>query len=319
MIKNIGVFGVGGVGGFFGGKLCQIKNTQTTVSFLARGEHLREIRENGLTLKTEKEGVQICRPTLVTDSVDSMPELDLCIVCVKGFDLKPLLSQLKNRVSESTILLPLLNGVDICSRIRSVIDRGVVLPACVYVGTHIESPGVVAQKGGACKILTGADPRHSEYSYKPLLELFEQADILCEWRNDIQTCIWEKFIFIASFGIVTAAHSRTIGEVLENETLRRDVSSVINEVISIADGAGVRLPSDIAEAAMQKGATFPYETKTSFQRDFEVSRKLDERDLFAGAVLKYAKELGLEAPKTEELLKRLEKIKPSSDWVAVSD
>jgi len=80
-----------------------------------------------------------------------MPELDLCIVCVKGFDLERLLLRLKDRIRENTIIIPLLNGADVYSRIRSVIDKGIVLPACVYVGTHIESPGVVAQKGVAIK------------------------------------------------------------------------------------------------------------------------------------------------------------------------
>lgn len=313
MIRNIGIFGVGGVGGYFGGKLCQTNDPQATIAFFARGEHLREIRKNGLTLKTEKEGVLRCRPTLATDSMDSMPELDLCIICVKEFDLTPLLSQLKDRVSEKTVILPLLNGVDVYTRIRSIIDRGKVLPACVYVGTHIESPGVVAQKGGACKILIGSDPRHSDYIPESLLKLFRQADILHDWRDDIQTCIWEKFIFIASFGTVTAASSNTIGEVLENEARRKDVSSIINEIISIADQVGVPLPRNIAEKTIQKAATFPYDTKTSFQRDFEIEGKPDERDLFAGAILKFARTFGLETPKTKELLKNLEEIKPSSN------
>jgi len=311
MIRNIGILGTGGVGGFFGGKLCLGTDTQTRIFFLARGKHFERIKEHGLTLKTEKEGELLCRPALVTNSINDMPELDLCLLCVKGFDLPPLLSQLKSRVSEKTVLLPLLNGIDIYTRVRSVIDKGIVLSACAYIGTHIEKPGVVAQKGGACKILFGPDPRHRDYAPEALLQLFRRADILHDWKHDIRTSIWEKFIFIASFGIVTAAHDKTIGEVLENGALRDDVSDIINEIISIAGRIGVPLPSDIAETAMKKGTTFPYETKTSFQRDFAVDNKLDERDLSAGAILRLAREFGLEAPKTEELLTKLEKIKPS--------
>lgn len=311
MIRNIGILGTGGVGGFFGGKLCLGTDTQNRVFFLARGKHLERIKEHGLTLKTEKERELLCRPTLATNSIHDMPELDLCLLCVKEFDLPPLLSELKNRVSEKTVLLPLLNGIDIYERVRSVIDKGIVLPACVYIGTHIESPGVVAQRGGACKILFGPDPRHRDYTPEALLQLFRRAGILHDWKQNIRTSIWEKFIFIASFSLVTAAHDRTVGEVLENESLRDDVSGIINEIISIAGRVGVPLPSDIAETAMIKGSTFPYETKTSFQRDFAVDNKRDERDLFAGAILRLAREFGQEAPKTEELLTKLEEIKPS--------
>lgn len=312
-MKSIGVFGIGGVGGFFGGKMCQIKDEQTHITFFARGDHLKRINESGLLLKTEKDGELLCKPDLATDSLASIPKLDLCILCVKGFDLIPLLSQLKEHVSKETVMLPLLNGIDIYSRIRSVIDDGIVLPACVYVGTHIEKPGIVAQKGGACKILVGPDPERPDYNPDELLKLFRKANVLHEWRNDIQECIWEKFTFIATFSIVTAAYGKVIGEVLENETLRGEVSGVIDEILSIASKIGIALPNDMLKVALSKGATFPYEAKTSFQRDFEIESKPDERDLFAGAILNYAKEFGLKAPRTKNLLKRLEQIKPSSN------
>jgi len=310
-MKNIGIFGVGGVGGFFGGKLCQANHRQNNVTFFARGEHLEEIRKNGLILKTEKEGELLCHPDLATDSIESIPSLDLCILCVKGFDLIPLLSRLKNRISENTILLPLLNGADIYDRIQSVTDKGIVLPACVYVGTHIEKPGVVAQKGGACKILLGGDPRYPNNNPEALLQILQQADILHEWRDDIQTCIWEKFIFIASFGIATAAHNKTIGQILEDEVFRNDVTNIIKEIVLVATKIGIPLPQDIVGTAINKATSFPFETKTSFQRDFEVREKADERELFAGTILKRAKSLGIVTPKTEELFEKLEKIKPS--------
>lgn len=312
LMKNIGLFGVGGVGGFFGGKLCYKKHEQLNVTFFGRGEHLERIQKSGLILKTEKDGELLCMPDLATDSLESIPNLDLCILSVKGFDLIPLLSRLKDYISDNTVMLPLLNGADIYSRIRSVIDKGIVLPACVYVGTHIEKPGVVSQKGGACKILLGPDPKHPDFNPLGLFETLNEANILHEWRTDIQKCIWEKFIFIGSFGLVTAAHGKTMGEVLENDLLKGEVSKVIDEISMIAQRIGISFPIDIAEAAILKGAAFPYETKTSFQRDFEMKNKPDERDLFAGAILNYAKKYGLEASKTMDLLNRLEIIKPIS-------
>lgn len=314
MIETVGIFGVGGVGGYFGGKLCRIQNdtSRVKISFLARGAHLRAIQENGLILKTEQEGSLNCRPAFATDSVEALPEFDLCILCVKEFDLHGLLLSIKDRIRESTLILPLLNGVDVYARIRSVIDKGVVLPACVYVGTHIEKPGVVSQNGGACKILLGADPRHLEFAPDGLLELLGQANILHDWRPDIQTCIWEKFIFISSFGLVTASHNKTIGDVLEDGELRGEVLAIVKEAISIARGLGVEIPKNTSDAVFRKGRSFPYETKTSFQRDFENHEKADERNLFAGALLKYANELGIHVPTTAETLRRLEAIKPSS-------
>jgi len=46
---QIAVIGAGGVGGYFGGQLAR---AGYDVTFLARGEHLRKIRQNGLRVKS---------------------------------------------------------------------------------------------------------------------------------------------------------------------------------------------------------------------------------------------------------------------------
>ncbi|WFB37540.1 2-dehydropantoate 2-reductase [Kiritimatiellota bacterium B12222] len=311
MKLTIGIFGLGGVGGFYGGKLCQIQDEQTQIAFFARGEHLNAIQQNGLTLKTEKDGKLLCRPSVATDSLDEMPELDLCILCVKGFDLHPLLLQLKDRISDHTVILPLLNGADVYDRIRAVIPNGIVLPACVYIGTHIERPGVVAQKGAVCNIIFGTDPQRPDYPPEALMEILQRADIQHQYREDIQSCIWEKFTFVASFAIVTTAYNKTIGDVSTDPYLRAEAADVISEILAIAAKVGVKLPHNIAEAVLSKADIFPTETKTSLQRDFDIKTKPDERELLAGTILRYAKEFDINLPKTEALYNQLEALKPS--------
>ena len=48
-----------------------------------------------------------------------LPPLDLCLICVKEFDLAPALSRLEPLVGDKTIVLPLLNGVDVYSRLTA--------------------------------------------------------------------------------------------------------------------------------------------------------------------------------------------------------
>ena len=311
-IGNIAVIGVGGVGGYFGGKLCQLlrENTGCTVSFLARGEHLRAIQQSGLRLHAD-DGDLICKPSLAVDAFDQLPPPDLCLLCVKEFDLAPVLSHLCPLIRDHTVLLPLLNGVDIPARVRRIIPNGILLPACVYVGTHIERPGVISQKGGACKILFGPDALHPQFSPDEIVRLFGRARIKCEWTADIQVEIWKKFIFICAFGLVTSAFDKTVGQVLDNDTLRTDVQNIINEAIVLAKVSGVRLPADTADAALLKAQSFPYETKTSFQRDFERSDRNDERDLFAGAMLRLAGQFRTLVPTTQRVAAILEKRKPA--------
>ena len=311
-IQNIGVIGVGGVGGYFGGKLCRLlrEGGGVTVSFVARGEHLRAIQESGLRLSSEEDGDQVCQPSLATDDVRDLPPLDLCLVCVKEFDLTAVLSRLEPRLSDRSIVLPLLNGVDVHSRVRAVIRKGIVLPACVYVGTHIGRPGEVIQRGGACRILFGPDPERPDFSPDAVVGLFDRAGIKSTCTPEIQTEIWKKFIFISAFGLVSAASGKTLGVILEDGPLRGDVERVVMEAIALARGSGVPLPDDIAESSLSKARSFPFGTKTSFQRDFERSDRKDERDLFAGSMVRIADRLGIAVPKTRELATVLAERKP---------
>ena len=312
-IRNIAIIGVGGVGGYFGGKLCRLLGADDGlhISFVARGEHLLEIQRSGLLLSSEVDGDMICRPTQATDDFRQLPPLDLCLVCVKQFDLPAALSKLEPAISVKTVVIPLLNGVDVYSRVRTVLKKGVVLPACVYVGTHVERPGKVFQKGGACRILFGPDPLHAGVVPGEVIELFRLADIKSEWTLDVQAEIWKKFIFICAFGLVCAAHDKRLGEVISDATLSRETRSIMREVVSVASASGVSLPEDIVEIAFSKASGFPFEAKTSFQRDFERVEKPDERDLFAGTMMRMGDAHGVDVPSTRTLADILSRRKPS--------
>jgi 2-dehydropantoate 2-reductase len=303
---NIGVIGIGGVGGYFGGKLTQLlkDDENLNIYFIARNQHLAEINKNGLLLDSD-EGEFICRPTKATDNVSDLPVLDLCLLCVKGYDLDKVLIPLKEKISEKTMILPLLNGVDIYERIRKIIKTGVVFPSCVYVGTHIEKPGKVTQRGGTCTIHFGKDPA-DDYFDPAILDLFKRANIKYNMLENPDTEIWSKFVFIASYGLVTADSSRTIGEVFGSEELSKDLKLIMHEIAAIAEKKGIVLPESIIEDSYAKGRNFPIEAKTSFQRDFENTDKPDERDLFGGTIIRMGEESGVATETTKKIYESIQ-------------
>jgi 2-dehydropantoate 2-reductase len=308
---NVGVIGLGGVGGYFGGRLCQPLQAQgDNVYFVARGLHLDAIRKHGLLLSTSDHGDVQCRPTLATDDFGDLPALDVCLICVKSYDLPVVLSGISPKISDGTLVLPLLNGVDIYERIRQTIKAGKVFPACVYVGTRIEDHGKVVQQGGACKILFGRDPRSPDFTPSRLFDILGGAGIKYEWFDDVYPEIWTKYLFIAAFGLVTAAFDKSLGQAMETPSLHDYVSSIMREIHAIASRQGVNLPDNAVSEGFQKGYAFSYETKTSFQRDIEQIDKPDERDLFGGTILRLGGLLGVPTPATQEIQNKLSTRKP---------
>ena len=129
---NILIYGTGGVGGYFGGKLAEAfqKNPGTNhLTFIARGEHGESIQRNGLVLKTDA-GEITARPDLITSDPRTAPVPDLILLCVKVYDLPDAARVMDEIIKPDTVIIPLLNGVDSVARIRKITSRGIVLPAC---------------------------------------------------------------------------------------------------------------------------------------------------------------------------------------------
>jgi 2-dehydropantoate 2-reductase len=307
---NVCVVGVGGVGGYFGGKLAHTfssnPDSPVNIFFVARGKHLEAIKKNGLVLKSPEFGTMICRPTLATERINTLPEIDIFLICVKGYDLLDVATSMRNQVKEKTVILPPLNGADIQERLRNQIETGIILPACVYFSAHIEEPGVVVHVGKPGKIVFGRDQDHPDYIPHEIFKIFEKSSIDYEWKDDANPAIWEKYIFIASFSLISARYHRTLGEILEEPSLKEEVIGIMNEIYSIALKRNIRLSDGIVDLSLKKAMMFPPDTQTSLQRDIHQKKGRSELELFGGTIMDLGKKLGIPTPTTKKIYRELE-------------
>jgi 2-dehydropantoate 2-reductase len=307
-IKRVCIYGTGGVGGYFGGKIAEVlqkhKPQTREIYFIARGEHLKALQQSGITVKTPERTIRSV-PTRATSDFGEIPVPDLILLCVKSYHLKAAVDDIKTKAKENTVIIPLLNGVDIYERIRSRLETGIILPSCLYLGTHIESPGVISQNGGNGIILSGPDPHFPRYHADNIRAFFKELEIGFEWNDNPYPSIWGKYIFIAAFGLVTAYSGKTLGEVMENEDLTNMVYGIMQEIVSIAGKKSIILPEDIIEKSIDKANNFPYQTRTSFQRDVESWPKPNEGDLYGGTILREGAIYSVPTPFTEKVYSRI--------------
>ncbi|UKB77870.1 ketopantoate reductase family protein [Chryseobacterium sp. MEBOG07] len=301
--KHIVVVGLGGVGGYFGFKINQANEVSEkyTVSFIARGETYEKVKENGLTLLSPEHSNPQTYPNAIVQNIGDIKNPDLVLICVKEYDLENVCKQLLPVINEETILLPMMNGADIYDRIRAIIPDHTVLPTCVYVASHIKERGTVEHKGNAGKIIVGRDPEHFSTPVEWVTDLLNESKIEFDFKDNSLTAIWTKFIFIASFGLVTAKHNSSMGAVCTDEHQKKEATGIMNEIQLIAAKKGIDLQEDIISATFEKASTFPFETPTSLQLDINSGKKENELELFAGAVLKYGAEVGVETPFAQKI------------------
>lgn len=306
---RVTVFGAGGVGGFLAGTLGALLNEKdgpvTALSIVARGSHLEAIRSRGLTLTGQDGSSRTVRPTAAADDPGQLPPADLVLLCIKGYDLDAAVDALEPTLTSGTAVLPLLNGADIDERVRSRLSGATVLPGCIYISAYIQEPGSIRHAAGPGKVFFGPDVEGRPWQPDPFLGACEKAEVPVEWKEDVLPAIWEKFLFIAPFSLVTAVSGEPLGGVLSKEALRNDARSIVAEATQIAREKGVVLPKDIVESTMAKAANFAPDTRTSFQRDVEAAKPRDERESFSGTILRLGGELGLATPVTRRYAEAL--------------
>lgn len=332
MIRTITVVGLGGIGGFIAGHLADARGAEAReaggpgraeppgapaaeprpadrphLTFLARGAHLAAIRAEGLLLESPDGLSRRVRPDLATDRFDDIPAPDLVFVCVKAPSLPAVARGLAPIARDRTVILPLLNGADIYERVRAEMAGSVVLPACIYVSARLRGPGAVEHLSGPGMIHLGPDPRRPGHDPAGLLDLLAQAGVPFRWHPDPAPAIWTKYVFIASFALVTAAHRVSFGPLLASPALRAQAQAVMEEIARLAGARGVALPPDVVERSLAAAAAFPPDTRTSYQRDIEARAAADEGDLFAGTILRLGREHGVPTPATAALAAAIER------------
>src|SRR5262245_17008096 len=103
---KIAVYGAGAIGSYLGVRLHQ---AGAEVSLIARGEQLRAMRENGVTLKAEDETITV-RPFVTGDTRDAGTQ-DFVFIALKGHDLPKAAGDIARLMGPDTTLITAMNGI----------------------------------------------------------------------------------------------------------------------------------------------------------------------------------------------------------------
>jgi 2-dehydropantoate 2-reductase len=139
----------------------------------------------------------------------------------------------------------------------------------------------------------GRDPKHPDFTAQNVMDFFSRMGINYKWNDDPFPAIWEKYIFIAAFGLVTVHTGKTLGEIMEDSVARETVRAIMAEVCALAKAKGIILPSNVIDESLEKANKVPRETKSSYQRDVESGRRSNEGDLYGGTIIRMGEAMGI--------------------------
>ncbi len=289
---TIAVYGVGGVGGYFGGVLAR---AGYPVSLIARGEHLNAIRANGLKIKTPKEEFTI-KPAGASDNPDDIGPVDVVIVGVKAWQVPEAARAMRPLLNSDTRVVPLQNGVEAVEQLAKELGREHVLGGLCRVIASIAALGVIQIGGLEPTVVLGElDGSPLSGNAKKLLEAFRSAGVNAQAATDIQAALWEKLLFISSISAVGAVSRATAGEMRQSPPTRALLQQLMEEVAEVARRRGVRLADDIVARTMAFIDNLPVEATASMQRDVMAGRA-SELEAIVGSVVRLGRDAGVATP-----------------------
>lgn len=287
---KIAVIGAGGVGGYFGGRLAR---AGYDVSFLARGEHLREIQQNGLRVKSIK-GDFIVYNTQATDSIHKIGFADIIILATKAWQVHDISSELVSIINKNTIVIPLQNGVLTAKELAENIPAENIIGGLCKIISKVESPGVINHFALEPTVIFGEfDSRGTERA-ELLKSVFDRAEVNSVISDDITAELWKKFIAICVSGLL-AVTKTNYGELRELKETRQLMTELIREIFSLSQHLKINIEPEFPDRMIEVIDTYPYETTSSLTRDVWDGRP-SEIEYQNGTVVRLGEKYGVATP-----------------------
>lgn len=285
------VFGTGGVGGYFGGRLAQAGHE---VTFVARGHHLDAIEKDGLRVESIAGDFSIHPARAASSPAGITP--DVILVAVKAWDVPAAAEAIKANIGPHTVVIPLCNGVDAPSQLQSALGQEVVLGGLCRISAFIGGPGLIRHVGVPPYIAFG----ELDGGLTPRVEAVKQAFAACqgvfvEIPPDIRTAMWEKFIFIAAVSGLGSVTRMALGDFRAVPESRDLLIEAIAETARVGRALGVKIPEDAETRVLGIIDNAPAGLTASMQKDILEGRP-SELEAQNGAVVRLGRQAGLPTP-----------------------
>lgn len=290
---KIAVIGAGGVGGPFGSALARGGND---VTFIARGAHLKAMRENGLRIDGALGSFHL-QPTQATDNPGDVGPVDTVLVTVKLWDVETIGKLIGPLVGPTTAVVPLQNGIDAADTLKAALGPEPVMGGVALINAVIEAPGHIRQMGAFQRMLFGELDGSVSKRGEALLAACEASGLDAALSHDIVKDIWEKFVFLVGVSSLTAITRQTTGIVRADPDLRQALLQVMREVTAVGRATGVALDEDLPDRRLKMIDGQNPESMASMAVDLLRGNKL-ELPWLAGKVVELGRELRVPTPTT---------------------
>ena len=310
---RIAIFGAGAIGGLLGAELAL---AGVDVTLIARGPHLKAMRDKGLTLIRDGR-TRVAHPRVAATAAEAGPQ-DSVIVTLKAHSVPGAVDAILPLLGPDTSVVTAVNGVPWWyfhgldgpwrDRRLSSVDPGDVqwtkigpervIGCVVYPAADVPEPGLVRHIEGDRFVLGEPDGTRSERAERVSKALIA-AGFKVPVRPRIRDEIWIKLWGNVAFNPISALTGATLEEIGRDPAVRAVARAAMLEAQAVAEALGIRFPIDVERRL--DGAQAVGAHKTSMLQDLEMGRPM-EIDALVAAVAEMGRLVGVATPTIDAIL-----------------
>jgi 2-dehydropantoate 2-reductase len=293
------VVGAGAVGGYFGARLAQAGRD---VTFLVRSSRAQQLQRDGLRILSPHGDLTIKPQTITSDQIHS--PFDVIFLSVKSLALDQAIADMAPAVGPATMIYPVLNGMRHIDTLARRFGPAAVLGGVCLVSTELDPQGRIVQINEMQKLIYGEQNGQITTRIQQLDETLRGAGFDTELSSNIVQAMWQKWVFIATLGLVTCLFNAPVGEINAVPYGEDTALQSLDECASIAAICGHPTPEAFLNNIRQLLIARESKLTSSMYRDMQERHKV-EVDTILGDLLDHGRSHNLKTPLLQAACVRL--------------
>jgi 2-dehydropantoate 2-reductase len=221
------------------------------------------------------------------------------LFAVKLWDTETAAASARPLLGPDSRLITFQNGVDSVERVSGVLGAERVVGGAAYIATTIASPGTIKHTSQFARIRFGRADKKPDDKLNAFVEAGKAAKLDIDLSADIESELWQKFIFLTAMAGSTAGLRSSIGPIAADPELCGFFRALMDEAFAVGKAKGVALDPAYLEERMAFVTTkIEPGMKASMAHDLERGNRL-ELDWLAGKVRAFGRELGIPTPASD--------------------
>ena len=292
-VRSAALIGLGAIGTLYAAKICA--RDPDALRVIADADRIARYRADPPSFNGTRLDLNYVTPDQPGEPAN------LILVAVKSTGLAASSTAIAPFLSDTTQILPLLNGINAQDLLADTFGWSRVLHGFVYCASAMRTGHAVIQHGKNKIVFGEATNTPPAPRVQAVGDFFERLDIPYDIPADMRAAQWKKFILNIGINQAQGVQRTTYLELQQNPDSMQLARTLMEEAAAVATAVGIPDAHDIPAWGETVIRASRPDNRTSMLQDVEAGRTT-EIDLFAGTLCELGRQYGIPTPANDMAL-----------------